>query len=337
VTEPGQGASARPIRFGVLGAARIVEKALLDAAKRTPGVEVTAIAARDVARAREYAKAHAIPVVHASYADVVHDPDLDAIYVPLPNSLHAVWSLRALDAGKHVLCEKPVASNAAEAARIAQSARASGRVFGEAFHYRYHPLAARVREIVAGGALGRIAEVSARFAVPLRPTDIRYDLALAGGATMDLGCYVLQMLRHFTGEAPRVVAARAREGPPGIDVEMTFDVDYESGAVGRGECAMHEGVRVGASFEARGERGSVRVTNPVAPHIGNQITLFVDGRETTESVPGDTTFVYQLRAFAEAVRGGAPFPSDAAEGVENMERIDAVYRKAGMRVRGAGA
>jgi predicted dehydrogenase len=182
--------------------------------------------------------------------------------------------------------------------------------------------------------LGRIASYEARFAVPLPATDIRYDLALAGGATMDLGCYALSMLRVFTGEAPRVVAARAQQGPPGIDVAMEAEVDFASGATGLAICGMGADAKLGAHFTARGERGSLHVLNPVAPHIGNQITLWVDGRETIERIdPGETTFVHQLRAFERAVRGGAPFPSDAAEGVLNMRVIDEVYRKAGMRPR----
>ncbi len=326
---------AHRLRIGVLGAARITPPALLEPARALPGVEVAAIAARDPARAREMAAAHGIPVVYPSYAELVNAPDLDAVYVPLPNSAHCEWTVRALDAGKHVLCEKPLASNAAEAERMARVAAETGRVLVEAFHYRYHPLAARVRELLAGGAIGRLIRAEGTFTVPIVPTDIRFDLALAGGATMDLGCYPLQMLRFFPGEEPAVVSARAREGPPGIDVAMEAELSYASGATGRMTCSMEAGVRTWAAFEARGDRGTLRVVNPLAPHIGHQLSVATDSGERAETVPGDTTYLHQLRAFAAAVRGSRPAPTDAAEGVANMRLIDAVYRKAGFPLRGA--
>src|ERR1700690_3407252 len=133
-------AEQRPFRFGILGAARIAPDALIKAAQNVPAVEVVAIAARDPKRAREFATANGIPRVVATYDDLVNDPGLDVIYNPLPNSLHCEWSIAALRAGKHVLCEKPLASNAAEAERMTKAAAESGKILGEAFHYRYHPL-----------------------------------------------------------------------------------------------------------------------------------------------------------------------------------------------------
>ena len=143
-----------PLRFGILGAARIAPMALVRPAREGTGVEVVAVAARDERRARAFARRHRIPRTHGSYAALLADPEVDAVYVPLPNSLHAEWTIRALEAGKHVLCEKPLASNAAEAALVIEAAQRSGRLLIEAFHWRHHPLAARMREIVTSGELG---------------------------------------------------------------------------------------------------------------------------------------------------------------------------------------
>jgi len=192
-------ADKRAIRFGILGAARIAPDALIKAAHNVPEAQVVAVAARDPKRAREFAATHKIPRVLATYDDLINDPELDAIYNPLPNSLHCEWTIAALRAGKHVLCEKPLASNATEAERMANAADESGKILGEAFHYRYHPLADRVRGLIAGGTLGRLLDVEGHFSVPIPENNIRFDWNLAGGATMDLGCYPLHMIRYFSG------------------------------------------------------------------------------------------------------------------------------------------
>ena len=155
------------LRIGVLGAARIAPLALVRPARSVPEVLVLAVAARDEARARRFASRHAIPRVHARYAELLADPEIDAVYNPLPNSLHCEWTLRAISAGKHVLCEKPLAANAYEAGLMSEAARREGRVLVEAFHWRYHPLAARMQEIVVGGELGRVEHVEAAMCIPL--------------------------------------------------------------------------------------------------------------------------------------------------------------------------
>src|SRR5215469_12782410 len=172
-----------PLRVGILGAARIVPYALIRPARQVAQVSVYGVAARDVTRARRFAQKHLIPQTFASYEELLADPNIDAVYVPLPNALHAPWTLKALAAGKHVLCEKPFASNASEAELMAAAAQERKLVLMEAFHYRYHPLAARMKEIVTGGELGEIRHIGAWLCFPLPfRGDIRYNLALAGGA-----------------------------------------------------------------------------------------------------------------------------------------------------------
>ncbi len=323
-------AESRPLRFGILGAARIAPDALIKAAQNLPDAEVVAIAARDPGRAREFAEANGIPRVVASYDDLVNDPGLDVIYNPLPNSLHCEWSVAALRAGKHVLCEKPLASNAIEAERMAQAAQDSGKLLGEAFHYRYHPLADRIHELVHDGTIGRLLHVEGQFSVPIPETNIRFDWNLAGGATMDLGCYPLHMIRYFSGLTPRVIRANAETGPKNIDIAMDVDLELAPGVTAKMCCAMKKDSPLAASFIARGDRGELRVFNPIAPHRGHQLTVNTGSGEKTETVPGDSTFTYQLRAFVKAVRGEATFPTDGAEGIVNMRIIDDVYRAAGL-------
>ncbi len=325
----------RPIRFGILGAAKIAPNALTLAARQVPEVEVTAIAARDPARAREFAKANGIPRVLATYEDLIADPDIDVIYNPLPNSLHCEWSIRALRAGKQVFCEKPIASNAAEAERMARVADETGLLLVEAFHYRYHPLADRVHELIRGGAIGKLKHAEGHFSVPIPPTNIRFDWSLAGGATMDLGCYPLHMIRYFSGMTPHVVRAKAEVGPPKIDVAMETDLELAPGVTARMTCSMAADAQLGATFLARGDRGELKVTNPVGPHWGHQLTIATPEGMTNETVPGDTTYTYQLRALVAALRGDrSAFSTDGNDAVIGMRIIDEVYRAAGLPPRG---
>ncbi len=203
-----------PLRLGILGAARIAPAALIRPARAIADARVVAVAARDRDKAARFANKHGIDTVHGSYEALLADAGVDAIYNPLPNGLHGRWTRAALAAGKHVLCEKPFCANADEATEVAAAAAASGRVVMEAFHYRYHPLAARVREILDAHELGRLRHVETWLCFPLpRFSDIRYNHALAGGALMDAGCYAVHLARFLGGEEPEVVERRGQAAP----------------------------------------------------------------------------------------------------------------------------
>lgn len=324
-----------PLRIGVLGAARITPMALLKPARQVPEAAITAVAARDPARARAFAARHGIGRVHDSYAALIADPDLDAIYNPLPNSHHAEWTIRALEAGKHVLCEKPLASNADEARQMAAAAARSGRRLVEAFHWRFHPLAARMRAVLDSGVLGTLRHVEATMCIPLPlPNDIRYRYDLAGGATMDVGCYTISVVRFLAGAEPEVVRAEARLARPDVDRWMTADLAFPAGVGGRITCSLFSATLLKLQAIVRGERGEMRVLNPFAPHFYHRLTVRTADRTSSERVPGDATYTHQLRAFVAAVRDGTPTPTDPPHAIANMEVIDAVYGKAGMPVRG---
>ena len=335
--------SPAPLRIGVLGAARITPMALLTPAKAMGGdVEIAAIAARDPARAAAFAKKHRIARSHGGYEALLADEGIDAIYNPLPNSLHAEWTIRALAAGKHVLCEKPFASNAAEAEQMAAAAKKAGRVLMEAFHWRHHPLAARMIEIVRSGELGTIQHIDTRMCIPLPFFgNIRYRYDLAGGATMDTGAYAVHMLRTLAGAEPEVVKAEARLSSPNVDRWMRAEVKFADGRTGRITCSLWSSTLLDIGARVVGSAGEMRVFNPVAPQFYSRLTVrseagAADGKRKrrVEKVAGEPTYLCQLRAFLASVRDGAPVVTSAEDAVRNMRTIDAIYRAAGLPVRG---
>jgi predicted dehydrogenase len=324
------------LRVGVLGAARIVPAALVKPARAVAAVRVDAIAARDPRRARAFATKHGIGRVCADYAALVADPDLDAIYNPLPNGLHAQWTLAALAAGKHVLCEKPFTANAVEARLVAGAAKDSGLVVMEAFHYRYHPLVARVLEILASGELGAIRHIAASLCFPvLQRGDIRWQLDLAGGATMDAGCYPIHFLRTLGGALgePAVSSARALLRSPGVDRYMTASFAFPGGATGQITTSMWSARLLSLSARVLCEAGELRIFNYLMPNAYHRLTVRSAGGTRRERVAGGATYTYQLRAFADAVLQGGPVLTDATDAVHTMSLIDDVYRAAGLEPR----
>jgi predicted dehydrogenase len=323
-----------PLRIGVLGAARIAPSALIKPAKDNPDVAVTAVAARDGARAQAFAAKNEIPRVHDSYEALIADPDLDAIYNPLPNGLHGRWTRAALYAGKHVLCEKPFTANAVEAREIADLAAKSNRVVMEAFHYRYHPLALRTEQIIASGALGKLKRVEASLCFPLpKFSDIRYNYALAGGALMDAGCYAVHMVRTFGGSTPEVVSAQAKLRDPRIDRAMTAELKFAEGHTGQVRCSMWSLRLLEISTRIVGERGELSLFNPVTPHFIHRLAIRLPEGRSIERFPRRASYAYQLDAFAAAVLRGEPVKTTPEDAIENMTVIDAIYRAAGLPLR----
>jgi predicted dehydrogenase len=322
------------LRVGVLGAARIAPLALINPAKGNTDVEVTAVAARDVSRAEAFAAKHDIARVHQSYEPLIADPDLDAVYNPLPNGLHGRWTRAALGAGKHVLCEKPFTANAAEAREVAELAADSDRVVMEAFHYRYHPLALRIEEIIASGELGKLKRVEAALCFPLpKFSDIRYNYSLAGGATMDAGCYAVHMVRTFGGSTPEVVSAQAKLRDPEVDRAMTAELRFAEGHTGRVRCSMWSSRLLQINARVVGEHGELRVLNPVTPQFFHRLVVRSSDGKRVEHFPRRASYAYQLDAFASAVLRGEPMKTTPEDAVENMTVIDAIYRAAGLPLR----
>jgi predicted dehydrogenase len=323
-----------PLRIGILGAARIAPMALINPAKDNADVVVAAVAARDGSRAQAFAAKHHIARVYDDYDKLIADPDIDAIYNPLPNGLHGKWTRAAMAAGKHVLCEKPFTANAVEAREIAELAATSDRVVMEAFHYRYHPLALRVEEIIASGELGKLQRVETTLCFPLpKFSDIRYDYSLAGGATMDAGCYAVNMARTFGGSTPEVVSAQAKLHGPRIDRAMTVELRFAGGHTGRVRCSMWSRRLFDISAKVVGDRGQLNVLNPVMPQMFHRLSVRTADDNRVERFPRRATYAYQLDAFADAVLRGAPVKTNPQDAIENMTVIDAIYRAAGLPLR----
>lgn len=324
------------LKIGTLGAARITPWALTGPARDHPGVVVDAVAARDPDRAAAFARRQRIARVLPDYQRLISDPALDAVYIPLPNALHARWAIAAVQAGKHVLLEKPFAANQAEAQAIVDAAEQAGRVCMEAFHWRYHPMAKRMVQLVQSGALGAIQHVETRMCVPmLFMGDIRYRWDLAGGALMDIGAYAVHMLRTLGGEVAHVVDTQVRTTKdPRIDRWIQADLALESGAQGRITASLCGWPLLSLGIVIQGERGELRAINPLAPHVGwHRLKTILDGRTQTERFPGPSTYRHQLDAFAAAIQGGPAPLTGGADAVANHRTMDAIYTAAGLPLR----
>jgi predicted dehydrogenase len=329
-----------PLRIGILGAARIAELSIVKPAAAT-GHRLVAVAARDAERAKAFAEKHGVERVHHTYDDLLADPDVEVVYNPLANGLHGRWNLRAIEAGKHVLAEKPFAANAVEARRVAGAAQDAGVVVLEAFHYPFHPLFQRVCQLVGGGAVGEVRHVETLLRMPApADDDPRWSLELAGGSTMDLGCYALHCARQlgnrFLGGEPSVVggSGRARAGRPGVDEALAVELVFPSGVTGSAGSHMSAPGVWDFHLTVTGTEGVLHVPDFPRPHEDDSLLLrTADGTETVEHLGHRSSYTYQLEAFAAAVRGLAPLPYDVSDAVPQAELVDAAYRAAGFEPR----
>ncbi|HET8602063.1 MAG TPA: Gfo/Idh/MocA family oxidoreductase [Segeticoccus sp.] len=323
-----------PLRIGVLGAARISELAIVKPA-RTVGARLVAVAARDRSRAEEFAVRHGVERVHASYDELLADPEVEVVYNPLANGLHGPWNLRAIAAGKHVLSEKPFASNAVEGAVVREAALVRGVTVVEAFHYLHHPLFQRVLELLKDDVIGTLRSVETPMRMPApADDDPRWDLGLAGGSTMDLGCYsihAVRMIGQRYGGPPTLVAAKAgeRAGHPGVDEWLTAEYVYPSGATAVAGSHMAADAW-DFSLTVVGSRGQLRVENFVQPHVNDRLTVTTTEGERVEHLGERSSYTFQLEALTAHLRQGALFPLDLDDAVAQMEAIDAAYELAGL-------
>lgn len=300
-----------------------------------PEVQVAAIAARDKARAEKQASKFGIPKVFGSYGDLLADPDIDAVYIPLPNALHCEWSIRALEAGKHVLCEKPIANNADEADQMATAAERAGRVLAEAMHLRFHAIHERLAEILDAGTLGTLKHVEAHVCfVIANGKDIRWQFALGGGALMDLGVYAVMNARRMAREEPEVVEATAKTGPTNVDRWIDARLRFPSGATGRILTSMWGRPFVDGAHFIEGAEAKLVLNDRIG--LFDKIDVYKNGkRQLREKIKNEpTTYERQLAAFARAVQHGEPMLTGASHFLPNMRVIDAIYRAAGLPPRG---
>lgn len=326
-----------PVRIGLLGCGRLGTYGLIEPAREIAELEVVAVASRDAAKGRAYADDHGVPRA-CTYRELIDDPELDAIHIALPNSMHAEWSIRALEAGKAVLCEKPLTANAAEAREAVNVARRVGRPFVEAVHWLHHPLAARLAEICRSGMVGHVQSVDVRFLYSerlLEPDDIRRNYAMGGGVLPDTGHYCVRMLRHLLGEPVRLHRADAIRLSPDVDIEVKAEFEFDGGAIGRLETGsrLRDG-DVDTAVDIQGSHGSVHVMMPFTPQLGGTLQINAGGKIVHEDVDMRSTYFFQALDFVDVVRDGKPSATPASDGIATMEMIDGIYHHLGMKPRG---
>lgn len=318
------------LTIGLLGAAAIATNAVILPVRRRDDVHIGAVASRTAAK--EFAARHGIDRAHDTYEALLADPGVDLVYNALPPSLHAEWTIAALRAGKHVLCEKPFTMSAAEARRVVAAAAETGMRVVEAFHDHYHPLSEWIRATAAAGVLGPIHRAEAVFtgSNPFVPGTLRHEPALGGGALMDLGCYAVHWLRSLFPGRPAVTRAEATAvNPAGADLGMEAELAFDGGVTAFVVANMVEGVPVRSALTLEAERGRLVVDNMVFPSAGHSIRLEVDGVPRVSTVAGQTTYDHQLDAVLRALRTGEPLPTEGDDPIANMAVIDAIYAAAG--------
>lgn len=324
-----------PIRIGILGAAKIAPTAIVEPAKTNPDVVVQSVAARSPTRAEIFAKMHDIAHIAQDYASLIARDDVDLVYIPLPPAEHLHWTKEALNSGKHVLCEKPFAMDARQAAEMVETAKACDRHLIEAFHYRFHPLIAMVKELME--ELGTIKHINAKFCVPIpnRDDELRYIPELGGGALMDLGCYPLHLCRTLVGLEPEISAAQAQWHKTGVDQGISANLAFPSGVSANISCTMKMLQKPKILAEIRGEHGRLQIRNFVAPHMFHTLKLETTKRRWKGKVNAMSTYAHQLEHVVKVLRGMERPITGGRDAIATMTAIDAIYalaRKHGPKV-----
>jgi len=312
-----------PVRWGLMSTARI-NAAVIPGLQQSPESELVAVASREHERAAEYAREWGIPRAHGSYDALLADDEVEAVYISLPNGPHVEWSIRALEAGKHVLCEKPLTRYPADVARAFDAADRAGRLLMEAFMWRHHPQTARLLELVRGGAIGELRLIRASFSFTISPGDVRLDPALAGGALMDVGCYCVSGSRFLAGE-PVTAVARQVVGPSGIDMRLVGALVFPGEVLAQVDCAFDLPERQG--LEAVGSTGTLQVATPWGVQEPGIVLRRGPKRELVEIESADR---YRLQGdnFSRAIRGVEEPLLGRADALGQARAIDALYRSA---------
>jgi xylose dehydrogenase (NAD/NADP) len=316
-----------PLRLGLLSTAKITG-AILGGARDAAGVEVVAVASRDGARSETFAAENGIEVAYGAYEDLLADDDVEAVYVPLPNKLHLPWSVRALEAGKHVLCEKPLSRRVEDVEAAFDVAERADRLLMEAFMWRYHPATETVVRLIGSGEIGRLRVVRAAFGFALDPgaDNLRWSDELEGGALMDVGCYCVSGLRLLAGEPLRVSAERV-DGESGVDARMAGVLRFADGVLGTFDCGFDVPYRAG--IEVVGETGTIVSLDPWHGRTPEVRLLRPDAEAQDVPVERANPYALELDDFAHAARNGGAPRLGRDDAVAQARVIEALYAAAG--------
>jgi len=316
----------RVLRWGLLGTARI-NRMVIPPLRVSEGNRLVAVASRETAKAVAYAREWGIERAHGSYDALLSDPGIDAVYIPLPNHLHAEWTIRAARAGKHVLCEKPLALTVSEVDAMEAAARESGVVLAEAFMYRHHPQTLKVKQLVDSGAIGAVRFVRGTFTFPLeRPDDVRLRPEWGGGCLWDVGCYPLSFTRYLLGAEPVEVYGSQVLGSSGIDETFAGQLVFPGGVLAQIDAGFRSPFR--AELEIAGTTGTIRVRHPWKPEPDQPILLTQGEQTTALAVAECDRYLLEIEDLAEAVVGGRPSRVSLAESRGNVATIVALLESA---------
>ena len=318
----------RRVRWGVLGTANIGRAAVIPAIQSSSNGEVAAVASRDKQKGIEFAARAGIPKSYSSYEALLDDPDIDAVYIPLPNSLHGEWTINAARAGKHILCEKPLALSAVQCLEMDAAARECGVLLMEAFMYRFHPRTEKAIELVRAGALGPLQVIQSSFTFRLtRPDNIRWQADLGGGALMDVGSYCVNVSRTLAGQEPVAAQATARWAASGVDEQLTGGLRFADGLMAQFDCALTMARR--ESYTAASADGYYYAPGAFLPGKEAVALLEVrDRQETQHQFPGCDEYQLMVEHFAQCVLRREPLRYTAQEAAANMRAIEALYQSA---------
>jgi predicted dehydrogenase len=317
----------KPLGWGLLGTARI-NRMLVPPLRVSPGNRLVAVASRDLARGEAYAREWQIGRVHGSYEALLADREIDCVYVPLPNHLHAEWSIKAARAGKHVLCEKPLALSVEEVDAMAAAAREAGVVLAEAFMYRHHPQTLKVKELLDAGAIGTLRFLRGSHSFPLtRPNDVRLRPEWGGGCLWDIGCYPVSFARFLVGREPVIAYGSQVLGPTGIDETFAGQLVFPGELPFQLDAGFRSPAR--AEMELVGTGGVLRVRQPWRPEQDYPLLLTREGRTEEIHVPGPDRFLLEIEDLAAAARGERPPRVSLAESRANVAALVALQRSAG--------
>jgi predicted dehydrogenase len=291
------------VRWGIIGTANIARAVFLPGLRQEGG-DATAVAGRDGARAAQFAGDNQIERGVEGYQALIDDPGIDALYIPLPNSMHAEWTIRALEAGKPVLCEKPLCGTLPDTERVLEAARRTGTLLWEAFSFPFHPQLERLKALVADGAIGELMEIKSNFHFLIRnPANIRLSAALEGGALLDVGCYPVRLAQEFFGPAPESAWARATWGGEDVDVDTWGVLDYPAGRRLMLSSGFGRGYDTFTTLEGTG--GQIRITNPFHPGPDDSYEIVAAGAQARHFAAADElSFAPLLRHINAVLRGG---------------------------------
>ena len=322
-----------PVRWGVLSAANIAVKRVAPAIVASSTGRLVAVGSRNPPRARELFAFAPEVIIYNDYESVINDPEIEAIYIPLPNSLHAEWTIKALQAGKHVLCEKPLAVTAEQGVTMVQAARENGMLLMEAFMYRFHPQTIWTLEQIANGRIGNVKLIHSSFSfnVGSRPHDIRLQADLAGGSLMDVGCYPVNLCRAIYGRTPIAVGARVYTPAMGeVERYASAVLDFDDGCFGLIDSSFELPTRQVA--EIIGEAGTITVPLPFTPgHIEAMVILALEGQTIHQRFSPVDHFRLEVEHFSACIRYGHQPLLSLEETIENLATIEAIYQSAGYR------